>query len=223
MFRDKENPFVGSNGPIVQPRLLTWSILMAHNCMNIGQILTKPVPIDRSWPGLSIGAGWVKIWPILTKLWTIKVTHVNNRGWAVVFLLHACRLVGAWFLLHVQQVCFPYFWASLFLSNNVTWNVILKTKFSVLIVIHVSFPKFYGLYVIRRLEDEHGNNALNVCEINGFMSSPVEPHPKGLQNQARILSGAAIAAIRVQSLTLAHGFQLITYLYQTIWMWKNPQ
>ena len=60
MLRNKENPLVGPNGPTVQPGLLTWLTLMVHNFGHIGQISTKPVPIDRACPGLSIGTGLVK-------------------------------------------------------------------------------------------------------------------------------------------------------------------
>ena len=38
------------------------------NFLNIGRILTKPVPIERSRPGLSIDTGVVKIRPVSTKL-----------------------------------------------------------------------------------------------------------------------------------------------------------
>ena len=79
MLRNKENPLVGPNGPIVQPGLLTWLTLMVHNFVNTGQISTKPVPIDSACSGLSIGTGLVKL-----KLWTIKVNHVNSPGWTVV-------------------------------------------------------------------------------------------------------------------------------------------
>ena len=48
MLRNKENPLVGPKGPIVQPEFLTWLTFEAHNVVNISQILTKPVPIDRS-------------------------------------------------------------------------------------------------------------------------------------------------------------------------------
>ena len=48
MLRNKENQLVGPNGPIVQPGLLTWLTWMIPNFVNIGQILTKPVPLDRS-------------------------------------------------------------------------------------------------------------------------------------------------------------------------------
>ena len=61
MLRNKENPVVGPNGPPVQPGLLTWSTLMVHNFVNIGQISTKPVPIDDPDQDLSIGTGLVKI------------------------------------------------------------------------------------------------------------------------------------------------------------------
>ena len=46
MLRNNENPVVGPNGPTVQPGLLTWLTLMVHNFVDIGQILTQPVPID---------------------------------------------------------------------------------------------------------------------------------------------------------------------------------
>ena len=53
---------------------------MVHNFVNIGQILTQPVSIDSPGQDLSIGTSLVKIWSLLTKLWTIKVNHVNNPG-----------------------------------------------------------------------------------------------------------------------------------------------
>ena len=83
MLRNKENPLVVPTGPIVQPGLLTWLTSMDHNFVNIGQILTKLVPTDSPGQGLSIGTGLVKIRPMLTKIWTIKVNHVNNPGWTV--------------------------------------------------------------------------------------------------------------------------------------------
>ena len=61
MLRNKENPLVGPNGPIVQPGLLTWLTLMVHNFVGVGQILTQPVPIDTPDHDLSIGTGLVKI------------------------------------------------------------------------------------------------------------------------------------------------------------------
>ena len=61
MLRNKENQPVGPHGQNVQPGLLTWLTGMVHNFVSIGQILTKSVPIDRSWPGLSIGTDLVKI------------------------------------------------------------------------------------------------------------------------------------------------------------------
>ena len=61
MLRNKENALVGHNDPIVQPGLLTWLTLMAHNFVSIGQISTKPVPIDSPGQDLSIGTGLVKI------------------------------------------------------------------------------------------------------------------------------------------------------------------
>ena len=81
MLRNKENPHVGPDGQIVQPRLLTWLILMVHNFVNIDQISTKPVPIDSPGQDLSIGTDLVKIWPVLTKLWTMNVNHANSPGW----------------------------------------------------------------------------------------------------------------------------------------------
>ena len=101
MLRNKDSPLVGPNGPIVQPGLLTWLTLMDHNFVNIGQILTKPVPIDSPGQDLSTGIGLVKIWPMLTKLWAIKVNHVSNPGWTIGPLR-------------------PTSGFSLFLSNNVT-------------------------------------------------------------------------------------------------------
>jgi len=47
-----------------------WSLqCLPHNFLNIGPILTKPVPIESSRSGLSIRAGFVKIGSILRKLW----------------------------------------------------------------------------------------------------------------------------------------------------------
>ena len=83
MLRNKENLLVGLDGPIVQPGLLTWLTLMTHNFVNNDQILTKPVPIDTPGQDPSIGTGLVKIWSMLTKLWTLKVNHVNNPGWTI--------------------------------------------------------------------------------------------------------------------------------------------
>ena len=83
LLRNKENPLVGPIGPIVKPGLLTWLTLMVHNFVSIGQVLTQPVPIGSPGQDLSIGTGLVKIWSMLTKLWTIKVHHVNNHDWAV--------------------------------------------------------------------------------------------------------------------------------------------
>ncbi len=40
---------------------------MPCNFVNIGSFLTKPVPIDRAHSGPSIGTGFVKTEPILTK------------------------------------------------------------------------------------------------------------------------------------------------------------
>ena len=48
---------------------------------NNGRILTKPGPIDRANTEISIGSGLVKIRPMLTKLRTLKVNSVNNRGY----------------------------------------------------------------------------------------------------------------------------------------------
>ena len=62
-------------------RSFTWLprlTLMAHNFVNNGQILTKPVPINSPGWDLLIGTGFVKIWPLLTKLWTIKFNHDNQ-------------------------------------------------------------------------------------------------------------------------------------------------
>ena len=59
MLRNKENALVGYNDPITPPGLLTWLTLMAHNFVSIGQISTKPVPIDSPGQGPSIGTGSV--------------------------------------------------------------------------------------------------------------------------------------------------------------------
>ena len=61
LLRNKANQLVGPNGPIVQPGLLTWLTLMVHNFVDIGQILTQPVPIDSPDQDLSIGTRLVKI------------------------------------------------------------------------------------------------------------------------------------------------------------------
>ena len=79
MLRNKENPFVGPNGPIVQPGLLTWLTFMVHNFVSIDQISTKPVPIDSPGQDLSIGTDLVKIWTMLAKLQGPKVNHINNK------------------------------------------------------------------------------------------------------------------------------------------------
>ena len=50
--------------------LLIWLTLTPCNFVNNGRILTKPEPIDRAKTGPSIGAGLVKIRPLLTKLIT---------------------------------------------------------------------------------------------------------------------------------------------------------
>ena len=60
MLRNKENPLVGPNGPIVQPGLLTGLTLMVPNFVHIGRISTKPVPIDSPDQDLSIGTGLVE-------------------------------------------------------------------------------------------------------------------------------------------------------------------
>ena len=73
MLRNKENPLVGPNGPIVQPGLLTWLTLMVHNFVSIGQISTKLVPIDGPGQGL--------VWYQSTAL--IKGNHVNSPGWTI--------------------------------------------------------------------------------------------------------------------------------------------
>ena len=61
MLRNKENPLVGPNGPIVQPGLFTWLTLMDHNFVSSGQISTKPVTINSPGQDLSRGTGLVKI------------------------------------------------------------------------------------------------------------------------------------------------------------------
>ena len=97
MLRNKENHLVGNTGPIVQPGKFTWLTLMAQNFVNVDQILPKPVPIESPGQDLSIGTDLGKIWPMLTKLWTIKVNHMNNPGWTI-------------------GPVFPTSWFSLFLS-----------------------------------------------------------------------------------------------------------
>ena len=47
----------------------TFHLCFAHNFLNIAPILTKPVRIESPERELSIGAGFVKIGPILRKLW----------------------------------------------------------------------------------------------------------------------------------------------------------
>ena len=61
MLRNKENPYVGPNGPLVQSELLAWVTLMVRNVVDIGQILTKPVPFASLGQALSIGTGLGKI------------------------------------------------------------------------------------------------------------------------------------------------------------------
>ena len=55
--------------------------LRDRNFVDTGWLLARPIPIDRSQQGLSIGAGSVKIEPVLTKLWFLKDNHANNQGW----------------------------------------------------------------------------------------------------------------------------------------------
>ena len=47
---------------------------------NIDPILTKPVPIDSSRQGLSIGTGSVKIGSMLRKLWTKQKIDIMIEG-----------------------------------------------------------------------------------------------------------------------------------------------
>ena len=61
MLRNKANPLVGPTGPITKLGLLTLLTWMVHNFGSIGQILTKPVPIDSPGQDLSIGTGLVEI------------------------------------------------------------------------------------------------------------------------------------------------------------------
>ena len=60
--------------------LLTWFTLRPCNFANNGRILAKPTLIDRANTGLSIGAGLVKIRPMLTKLQGLKINHIKNNG-----------------------------------------------------------------------------------------------------------------------------------------------
>ena len=49
--------------------------LGSHKFVNNDRILTKPVPMERSRSGLSIGTGLVKIRSLLTDLWDPKVNN----------------------------------------------------------------------------------------------------------------------------------------------------
>ena len=48
----------------VSTRLFSTQTLLAHNFVDHGWFLTKPVPIERSLPGLSIGTDFVKNQPL---------------------------------------------------------------------------------------------------------------------------------------------------------------